>query len=79
MFKDVKVGGSMIDKKSFLETVKNFSREDFKEYLYRDINKKRKLLTIAIKVDDKSHFTDIKVHAIVTFLVIIVTFYIYRN
>jgi ribosomal protein L20A (L18A) len=52
MFKDVKVGGSMIDKKSFLETVKNFSREDFKEYLYRDINKKRKLLTIAIKVDD---------------------------
>ena len=42
----------MIDKKSFLETVKNFSREDFREYLYRDINKKRKLLTIVIKVDD---------------------------
>ena len=52
MFKDVKVGGSMIDKNGFLETVKNFSREDFREYLYRDINKKRKLLTVVIKVDD---------------------------
>ena len=52
MFKDVKVGGSMIDKKDFLETVKNYSREDFREYLYRDINKKRKLLTVVIKVDD---------------------------
>ena len=42
----------MIDKKSFLEIVKNFSREEFRDYLYRDINKKRKLLNIIIIVND---------------------------
>lgn len=33
-------------KEEFLEIVKNFSRDDFKEYLYRKINKKRKLMVI---------------------------------
>ena len=42
----------MIEKQEFLDIVRSFSREDFREYLYRDINKKRKLLTIAIKIDD---------------------------
>ena len=42
----------MIDKKSFLEIVKNFSREEFRDYLYRDINKKRKLLNVIIIVND---------------------------
>ncbi len=42
----------MIDKQNFLDIVKGYSRDDFREYLYRDINKKRKLLTIAIKIDD---------------------------
>jgi hypothetical protein len=42
----------MIDKQTFLETVKGYDREQFREYLYRDINKKRKLLTIAIRIDD---------------------------
>ena len=41
----------MIDKKSFLEIVKGYSREDFRNYLYRDINKKRKLVSIVIIVD----------------------------
>lgn len=41
----------MIDKKSFLEIVKGFSREEFREYLYRDINKKRKLVNIVIIVN----------------------------
>ena len=41
----------MIDKKSFLEVVKGYTRENFREYLYRDINKKRKLLNIVIIVD----------------------------
>lgn len=42
----------MMDKKSFLEIVKGYTREDFRNYLYRDIDKKRKLLNIVIIVDD---------------------------
>lgn len=42
----------MIEKQDFLDIVKGYTREDFREYLYRDINKKRKLLTIAIRIDD---------------------------
>ena len=42
----------MIEKQDFLDIVKGYTREEFREYLYRDINKKRKLLTIAIRIDD---------------------------
>lgn len=39
-----------MEKKEFLDIVKNFSREDFKSYLYREINKKRKLLVVIKRV-----------------------------
>ena len=39
-----------MDRKEFLDIVKGFSREDFKKYLYREINRKRKLLVIIERV-----------------------------
>ena len=39
-----------MEKQEFLEIVKGFSREDFKKYLCREINKKRKLLVVIEKV-----------------------------
>lgn len=39
-----------MEREEFLEIVKNFSREDFKKYLYREINKKQKLITIITRV-----------------------------
>ena len=39
-----------MEKQEFLEIVKGFSREDFKKYLYRESNKKRKLLVVIEKV-----------------------------
>ncbi|MBQ8130889.1 MAG: hypothetical protein IJ193_00195 [Bacilli bacterium] len=49
---------NIMSKQKFLDIVKGYNREEFREYLYRDINKKRKLLVIAIKVDDedKDHY-----------------------
>lgn len=35
-----------MEKKEFLEIVKGFSRKDFKDYMYREINKKRKLIDV---------------------------------
>lgn len=42
----------MINKNSFLSQVINFSREDFRKYLYRNINKKQKLIEPIIFIDD---------------------------
>lgn len=39
-----------MEKQEFLDIVKNFSREDFKKYLYREINRKRKLLVVIKRV-----------------------------
>lgn len=39
-----------MERDEFLKIVKNFSREDFKKYLYREINKKQKLIMIITKV-----------------------------
>lgn len=39
-------------KNNFLDQVINFSREDFRNYLYRNINKKRKLIEPIIFIDD---------------------------
>jgi len=39
-----------MEKQEFLDIVKNFSREDFKKYLYREINRKRKLLVVMKRV-----------------------------
>lgn len=39
-----------MERAEFLDIVKNFSREEFKKYLYREINKKQKLITIVTRV-----------------------------
>jgi hypothetical protein len=41
-----------MNKSDFLETVKNFSREDFYKYLNRNIEKKQKLINIIIITDN---------------------------
>lgn len=45
-----------MDRKEFLDIVKGFSREDFKKYLYREINgRKRKLLVIIERIPNKNN------------------------
>lgn len=44
-----------MERKEFLDIVKGFSREDFKKYLYREINGKRKLLVIIERIPNKNN------------------------
>lgn len=41
-------------KEEFLEIISNYSREDFKKYLYRYINKKQKLIDGITTIDANS-------------------------
>ena len=43
-----------MNKSEFLEIVKKFSREDFYNYLNRNIEKKQKLINVIVIVDDDS-------------------------